>query len=91
MTQDEAVAKWRLLSCEEVESEKKNNPEFRDALAAAAASGRKFWEVDAAGAHRKQTCANVPPARPNTKDYREFSLRELAPEDRPIKGAAFPS
>jgi hypothetical protein len=91
MTIEEAISKWRLLTVEQVIEEKKNNPEFREAIQSAAATARRFWEVDAAGNHKKQYGAGVPPARPNTKDYREFSLRELAPEDRPIKGAAFPS
>lgn len=91
MTQDEAVARWRKLSREEAEAEKKANPEFRAALFAAAAAGNRYWEVDAAGCHKKQYGAGVSPTRPNTKDYREYSLRELAPENRPLKDSAFPS
>jgi hypothetical protein len=92
MTQDEAVARWRLLSREEVESEKENNLEFREALAGAVASGRKFWEVDAGNWHKKQYTVDVAPARPQNCDpFCQGEDEKRVEKRKPTPGAAFPS
>ncbi len=93
MTIEEAIAKWRLLTPEQVEEEKTNSPEFKKSLEDAIERAMKskdprdrFWIVDATGTHPQRFCVDVPPKHPNPKCWREY-----ADGWKPIKGAAFPS
>jgi hypothetical protein len=85
---DQAVARWRLLTPEQVEAEMSKDPLFRQAIYEAGARGaldpsQKFWEIDAAGWGKKQYNVRTPPPGPKENDINKFVV--------PIPGAAFPS
>jgi hypothetical protein len=98
MTIEEAIARWRLLTPEQVEEERANNPEFRHALDLAIEHAlesndpaARFWHYDSTGAHPKQINVAMPPAPPQMNGAPEPDSTERERRRTPIKGAAFPS
>jgi hypothetical protein len=85
---DAAVLKFRQMKdAEEYYRELAESPGFKEGLEAAFARDPSFFTVDAAGWRPPQFCVDIPPARPNTTDWREHDKDRW----KPIPGAAFPS
>jgi hypothetical protein len=98
MTPGDAIGRWRLLTPEQVEEEKTNNPKFRLALDEAVEHAMKssdscarFWSHDAAGMHQKQYNVALPPAPPKLNDKPEPDWTERERRRKPLAGTAFPS